>query len=98
MIQRLPLVTALRYVQPLREGGALPAAVDPDDGAWVVKLRGAGQGPKALVAELISAGVARAVDLPVLEIALVGVAPQFGVSEPVPEIQDLLRASHGMNV
>src|SRR5690606_17084959 len=60
MIQRLPLVTALRYVQPLREGGSLPAVVDTDDGAWVVKFRGAGQGPKALVAELISAGVARA--------------------------------------
>lgn len=98
MIQRLPLVTALRYVQPLREGGSLPAVVDTDDGAWVVKFRGAGQGPKALVAELISAGVARALDLPVPDIALVEVDPQFGVSEPDPEIQDLLRASHGINV
>ncbi|HEU5208684.1 MAG TPA: HipA family kinase [Longimicrobiales bacterium] len=93
-----PVVTALRYVQPLREGGSLPAVVDTDDGAYVVKFRGAGQGPKALVAELISAGVARALDLPVPPLALVQIDPQFGISEPDPEIQDLLRASHGTNV
>ena len=98
MIQRLPVVTALRYVQPLREGGSLPAVIDTDAGAYVVKFRGAGQGPKALVAELISAGVARALDLAVPDIALVRIDPQFGISEPDPEIQDLLRASHGLNV
>lgn len=98
MSHRLPLVTALRYVQPLREGGSLPAVVDTDDGAYVVKFRGAGQGPKALVAELVSAGVARVLELPVPEMALVQVDPQFGISEPDPEIQDLLRASHGINV
>lgn len=98
MSYRLPVVTALRYVQPLREGGSLPAVVDTDDGAYVVKFRGAGQGPRALVAELISAGVARALELPVPELALVQIDPQFGISEPDPEIQDLLRASHGTNV
>ncbi|HEY8557285.1 MAG TPA: aminotransferase class I and II, partial [Actinomycetes bacterium] len=49
----MPRVTAMRYVQPLREGGSLPAVVDTEDGLYVVKFRGAGQGPKALVAELI---------------------------------------------
>lgn len=98
MIPRPPVVTALRYVQPLREGGSLPAVVDTDGGAYVVKFRGAGQGPKALVAELICAGVARALDLAVPDIALVQIDPQFGISEPDPEIQDLLRASHGLNV
>ena len=98
MSHGLRVVTALRYVQPLREGGSLPAVVDTDDGAYVVKFRGAGQGPKALIAELICAGVARALDLRVPEIVLVHVDPQFGVSEPDPEIQDLLRASHGTNV
>jgi hypothetical protein len=98
MSERLPHVSALRYVQPLREGGSLPAVVDTDDGAYVVKFRGAGQGPKALVAELISAGIARALELPVPEVALVHIDPQFGMSEPDPEIQDLLRASHGVNV
>src|SRR5690606_7202920 len=90
-------VTAKRYVQPLREGGSLPAVVDTEDGLYVVKFRGAGQGPKALVAELIVAGIARALELPVPDIALVDVPPPFGRSEPDPEIQDLLRASHGTN-
>lgn len=98
MVARLPTVYALRYLQPLREGGSLPAVVDTDDGAYVVKFRGAGQGPKALVAEIVSAGIARALDLPTPDLALVSVDPAFGASEPDPEIQDLLRASHGINV
>ncbi|MGH7444503.1 MAG: HipA family kinase [Longimicrobiales bacterium] len=98
MVARLPTVYALRYLQPLREGGSLPAVVDTDDGAYVVKFRGAGQGPKALVAEIVSAGIARALRLPTPDIALVSVDPAFGASEPDPEIQDLLRASHGINV
>lgn len=98
MIPDLPPLTALRYLQPLREGGSLPAVVDTDGGAFVVKFRGAGQGPKALVAELVCAAIARALRLPVPDLALVQVDPAFGASEPDPEIQDLLRASHGTNV
>jgi hypothetical protein len=94
----LPTLTALRYVQPLREGGSLPAVVDTDDGLFVVKFRGAGQGPKALVAELIVGRLAAALGLLTPELALVTVPEPFGQSEPDPEIQDLLRASHGTNV
>ncbi len=98
MMSSLRTVTALRYVQPLREGGSLPAVVDTDDGMFVVKFRGAGQGPKALIAELIVGLLARELELPGPEMALVWVGPSFGRSEPDPEIQDLLRASHGINV
>lgn len=97
-VAQLPTYTAHRYVQPLREGGSLPAIVDTDDGLYVVKFRGAGQGPRALVAELLVARLARVIGLPTPDIAIVDVPPQFGVSEPDPEIQDLLRASHGTNV
>ncbi|MQA91953.1 MAG: aminotransferase class I and II [Gemmatimonas sp.] len=93
----LDRLLAKRYVQPLREGGSLPAIVDTDSGLFVTKFRGAGQGPKALVAELIVAGLATALDLPVPEIAIIDIPPPFGRSEPDPEIQDLLRASHGTN-
>lgn len=89
---------ALRYVQPLREGGSLPAVVDTDGGLYVVKFRGAGQGPKALVAELLVGQLAMALELGMPELVLVGVASAFGRTEPDPEIQDLLRASHGLNV
>jgi hypothetical protein len=95
---RLPRHRAERYVQPLREGGSLPAVVDTDDGLFVVKFRGAGQGPKALVAELIVGMLAQALDLPVPELALLEVPPPFGRTEPDPEIQDVLRRSHGVNV
>jgi hypothetical protein len=94
----LPRLRALRYVQPLREGGSLPAVVDTDDGLYVVKFRGAGQGALALVAELIAGLLARRAGLPVPDLALVEVAPVFGRSEPDPEIQDVLRGSHGTNV
>jgi hypothetical protein len=90
--------TAHRYVQPLREGGSLPAIVDTDDGLYVVKFRGAGQGPRALIAEIMVGLIAHALDLPTPDLALIDVPPQFGRSEPDPEIQDLLRASHGTNV
>jgi hypothetical protein len=96
-MQALPRVTALRYVQPLREGGSLPAVVDTEDGLYVVKFRGAGQGPKALVAELLVGLLAPLLDLPVPQLALVDLPPPFGRSEPDPEIQDLLRRSHGLN-
>ena len=92
-------VNAIRYVLPLREGGSLPALVEADDdGMYVVKLRGAGQGPRALVAELLAGEIARSLRLPVPEIVLVNLDPRIAVAEPDPEIQDLLRASEGLNV
>ncbi len=94
----LPRVTAMRYVQPLREGGSLPAVVETNDGLYVVKFRGAGQGPRALVAELLVGLMASLLDLPVPALALVHLPPPFGRSEPDPEIQDVLRQSHGLNV
>lgn len=95
----LPTYTATRYLQPLREGGSLPAVVDTDGGGlFVVKFRGAGQGAKALIAELIVGMLARALGLPVPNLALIEVPTPFGRSEPDPEIQDVLRASHGINV
>ena len=90
--------TATRYVQPLREGGSLPAVVDTHDGGmFVAKFRGAGQGVKALIAEIIVGLLARKAGLPTPEIALIDIPDSFGRSEPDPEIQDLLRASHGLN-
>lgn len=94
----LKRVTALRYVQPLREGGSLPAVVDTDDGLYVMKFRGAGQGAKALVAELVVGLLARELELGTPELAVVELLPTFGRGEPDPEIQDLLRASHGTNI
>lgn len=91
--------TASRYVQPLREGGSLPAVVDTEeDGLYVVKFRGAGQGARVLVAELIVGGLAARLGLPTPNLALIDVSARFGRSEPDPEIQDLLRRSHGLNV
>jgi hypothetical protein len=94
----LRTVHAARYVQPLREGGSMPALVEADDGKmYVVKLRGAGQGVLALVAELISGEIARALGLHVPELVLVQIDPQFGRAERDPEIRDLLRKSTGLN-
>ena len=97
-VPQLPTFTASRYLQPLREGGSLPAVVDTDGGLFVVKFRGAGQGPKALIAELIVAGLAAALELPTPELALIDIPDAFGRSEPDSEIRELLRASHGINV
>jgi hypothetical protein len=94
----LPTHTATRYVQPLREGGSLPAVVDTENGLFVTKFRGAGQGPRALVAELVVGLLARELGFPVPDLALIEILPVFGRAEPDPEIQDLLRASHGINV
>jgi hypothetical protein len=95
----LRTVRATRYVTPLREGGSLPALVEADDdGLYVVKFRGAGQGPLALVAEIVAGGIGRALGLPVPEIVLVEVDPELARAEPDPEIQDLIRASAGTNV
>jgi hypothetical protein len=95
----LPTVTATRYVTPLREGGSLPGLMEADDlGTYVVKFRGAGQGRKALVAEVVSAGLARALTLPVPDLAGVHVDPVLAAGEPDQEVQDLLRASGGLNL
>lgn len=92
-------VTAVRYVTPLREGGSLPAIVEADDGLlYVMKFVGAGQGPKALIAELVAGEIARTLDLPVPDIALIELDPAIGQNEPNAEIQDLLRASVGLNL
>jgi hypothetical protein len=97
-MSELRILTATRYVQPLREGGSLPAIVDTDgDGLFVAKFRGAGQGAKALIAELIVGLLARELKLPTPDLALINIPEEFGRSEPDPEIQDLLRASHGVN-
>ena len=95
----LRTVTATRYVTPLREGGSLPAIVEADDdGMYVLKFRGAGQGPKALIAELVAGEMARASGLPVPEIVFVELDPELARTEPDPEIQDLIRASAGLNL
>lgn len=92
-------VTATRYVTPLREGGSLPAIVEADDdGLYVLKFRGAGQGPKALIAELVAGEIGRALGLPVPEIVFVELVPELAGAEPDPEIQDLLKASVGLNL
>src|SRR6476469_3475181 len=92
-------IAATRYVLPLREGGSLPALVEAsDDGLYVLKFRGAGQGPKALIAEVVAGELARALGFLVPELALVELDPDLGRAEPDPEIQDLLLASAGENL
>lgn len=89
----------MRYVTPLREGGSLPAIVEADDDfLYVLKFRGAGQGVKALIAELIGGEIARLLGLRVPELVFALVDPAFGRTEPDEEIQDLLRASTGLNL
>jgi len=96
---QLRTVAATRYVTPLREGGSLPAIVEADDdGMYVLKFRGAGQGPKALIAELLAGEIARALGLLVPEIVFVQLDPELARTEPDPEIQDLIRASAGLNL
>jgi hypothetical protein len=95
----LRTVAATRYVTPLREGGSLPAIVEADDdGMYVLKFRGAGQGEKALVAEVVAGELARAAGLPVPEIVLVELDGELARAEPDPEIQELIKASVGLNV
>src|SRR4051812_27098645 len=91
-------VAAARYVTPLREGGSMPAIVEGDDeGLYVLKFRGAGQGAKALVAEWLAGEIARALGLAVPEIVFMPLDPELARTEPDPEIQDLIRASGGLN-
>ena len=92
----MPLRTihATRYVTPLREGGSLPAVIEADDdGLYVLKFRGAGQGPRALIAELVAGELARGAGLPVPEIVFAELDAELARTEPDPEIQDLIRAS-----
>ncbi|WP_245601572.1 HipA family kinase [Hamadaea tsunoensis] len=92
-------MTAVRYVTPLREGGSLPGLVEADDlGTYVVKFRGAGQGPKALVAEVIVGELARRLGLPMPTLAVAAFAAELGRGEPDPEVQALLLASAGDNL
>ena len=95
----LRTVDVTRYVTPLREGGSLPAIAEAnDDFLYVLKFRGAGQGPKALIAELIGGETARLLGLRVPEIVFANLDEAFGRTEPDEEIQDLLRASTGLNL
>ena len=92
-------ITATRYVTPLREGGSLPAIIEADDdGMYVLKFRGAGQGPRALIAELLAGEVARRLGLPVPEIVFVDLDPALGRSEPDSEIRALITTSAGLNL
>jgi hypothetical protein len=98
-MSHLRILTATRYLTPLREGGSLPAVVEADDGElYVMKFLGAGQGAEALIAELVSGEIARALGLRVPEIAFLRLEPAFGQSEPNAEIRGLLRASIGLNL
>ena len=95
----LKTVRVTRYVTPLREGGSLPAIVEADDeGLYVLKFRGAGQGARALVAELVSGEIARALGLQVPEIVFVDLDGDLARTEPDPEISALIRASAGLNL
>src|SRR4028119_1246737 len=95
----LRTVTATRYVTPLREGGSLPAIVEADDdGVYVLKFRGAGQGAKALIAELVAGEVARFLGLRVPEIVFVNLDAALARNEPDYEIRELIKASVGLNL
>jgi hypothetical protein len=95
----LRTVTVTRYVTPLREGGSMPAIAEADDGfLYVLKFRGAGQGPKALIAELIGGEIARAIGLKMPELVFAQLDEAFGRTEGDEEIQDLLQASTGLNL
>lgn len=95
----LRTVTATRYIHPLREGGSVPAVVEADDGElYVMKFVGAGQGPKALIAELVAGEIARTLGLRLPEIVFIELDPVLGRSEPHPEIRDLIQASAGLNL
>src|SRR6202166_4942823 len=95
----LRTVIASRYVTPLREGGSLPAIIEADDdGLYVLKFRGAGQGPKALIAELLAGEIGRLAGLPVPEIVFVELPAELARTEPDAEIQSLIGASAGLNI
>ena len=98
-VRPLRTVNVTRYVTPLREGGSLPAVVEADDdGLYVLKFRGAGQGARALIAELIAGELARAVGLPVPELVFAELDPDLARTEPDPEIFALIKNSAGLNL
>lgn len=91
--------SVVRYITPLREGGSLPALAEADDGfKYVLKFRGSGHGKKALIAEFIGGEIARKLGFNVPELVFLDVDERFGITEPDEEIQDLLRASRGLNI
>ncbi len=95
----LRTVKVVRYVTPLREGGSLPAIIEGDDGKlYVLKFRGAGQGLKALIAELVAGEIARLLGFQIPEIVLADLDPVLAKTEPDPEIQDLIKFSGGTNL
>lgn len=95
----LRTVNVIRYVTPLREGGSMPAIAEADDGfLYVLKFRGAGQGHKALISEIIGGEIARALGLRMPELVFANLDEAFGRTEPDEEIQDLLKASVGLNL
>lgn len=97
MIERV--LTAVRYIQPFRQGGSVPALVEADDGElYVLKFHAAAQGRRALVAELIAGEIGRRLGLRVPELAIIRVAPNFGMGEAHQEIRDTLNASAGLNL
>jgi len=99
LVRNLKTVRVTRYVTPLREGGSLPAIVEADDdGLYVLKFRGAGQGSRALVAELVAGEIARALHLPVPDLVFAELDPDLARTEPDPEIFALIRASGGLNL
>jgi hypothetical protein len=98
-VSELRTVNVTRYIQPLREGGSLPALAEADDGfKYVLKFRGNGHGPKALIAELLGGEIARALGLKVPELVFANLDEAFGQTEGDEEIQDLLKSSKGLNV
>lgn len=98
-INTIRTVQVTRYITPLREGGSLPALAEADDGfMYVLKFKGAGQGAKALIADLLGAEIARLAGMKVPELVFAGLDPAFGRTEPDEEIQDLLKASVGINL
>lgn len=97
--QTLRNVNVIRYVTPLREGGSLPAIIEADDDfLYVLKFKGAGQGPRALIAELIGGEIARILGLRMPELVFANLDEAFGRTEADEEIQDLLKASAGLNL
>ncbi|MFC7502685.1 HipA family kinase [Nocardioides sp. CPCC 206347] len=95
----LPTVRVTRYVTPLREGGSLPGIVEAEDlGTYVCKFRGAGQGPRVLVAEVIVAGLARSLEIPTPDQVVLDLDPDIARYEADEEVQDLINASPGLNL
>lgn len=95
----LPHLTATAYLTPLREGGSLPGLMEADDlGTYVVKFTGAGQGPRALVAEIVVGRLGQLLGIRVPELALIDVDPEIGRRDPDQEVQDLVTASAGVNL